>query len=79
MARGGGELLSGENPPLPFTHGAADGTTTIHEGVPEHLDLLAVFEDNRVMLAVLPKQRDHPSMTATLRLRVLANQSENGR
>lgn len=79
VARGGGELLSGENPPLPFTHGAADGTTTIHEGVPEHLDLLAVFEDNRVMLAVLPKQRDHPSMTATLRLRVLANQSENGR
>jgi hypothetical protein len=78
-AIGSGELLSGENPPLPFTHGAADGTTTIHEGVPEHLDLLAVFEDNRVMLAVLPKQSDHPSMTATLRLRVLANQSENGR
>ena len=57
VARGSSELLSGENPALPFANGAPDGTITIHEGVQEHLDLLAIFEDNRVMLTVPPHQQ----------------------
>jgi hypothetical protein len=57
VTRGGGELLSGENPSLPFAHGdQADGTITIYEGVQEDLDLLAIFND-RVMLAVPPRQQ----------------------
>jgi TIR domain len=63
VKRGSSELLSGESPPLPFAHGnQIDGTTTIHEGVPEHLDLLAVFEDNRVMLAVPRSSNPAPSI-----------------
>jgi hypothetical protein len=58
VTRGGSPLLTGDTPPLPIAHGAAnDGTKTIHEGVPDYIDLLAIFQDNTVDLCVPPERR----------------------
>lgn len=56
VERGGIQLLAGEMPTLPFAPGNQPDAVAkaIHEGVPEYLDLLAIFEDNRVMLALHP-------------------------
>lgn len=53
VKRGFSELLDGEYPPLPFTHSTdPDGSATVHEGVSEFLDLMAILYDQRVELAV---------------------------
>ncbi len=58
VTRGGSPLLTGDTPPLPIAHGAAaDGTKTIHEGVPDYIDLLAIFENNTIDLCVPAERR----------------------
>ncbi len=54
VTRAGNNVLAGENPSVTFAPGnQADAMAkTIHVGVPEYLDFLTVFEDNRAELAV---------------------------
>jgi hypothetical protein len=55
VKRGDSPLLTGDAPPLPIAHAPAAGKT-IHEGVSDYIDLLAIFENNTVDLCV-PKER----------------------
>jgi hypothetical protein len=60
VTRGGSPLLAGEAPPLPITH-ATEGIKTVHQGVPDYIDLLAIFETNTVDLCV-PQERRSSSI-----------------
>jgi hypothetical protein len=54
ITRAGTQLLAGEMPILPFAPGEQPDAAakTIHEGVPEYLDVLAIFENNHVIVAL---------------------------
>jgi hypothetical protein len=52
LTRDGIPLIPWETLPLPIVHAEEDGTKTIHEGITDHIDLLAVFDNNTVDLCV---------------------------
>jgi hypothetical protein len=57
ITRGGSPIFEGEIPPLPFVHGDTSGSKTVHVGVPDYVDFLAIFENNSVDICVPPSRR----------------------